>query len=70
MALTDLLTQVRALPREEQLRLARTILAECEPLEALGLIPGKEYPILTPFYDCPGASDVLLRLLEEHWVKG
>ncbi len=70
MSLTELLAQVRALPREEQLQLARTILAESDSLAALGLVPGKEYPILTPFYDCHEAAAKLQQFLDEQRAQG
>jgi hypothetical protein len=70
VSLAEVMSAARALPREEQLQLARTLLAESDSWEAFGLVPGREYPILTPFYDCPEAAAILQQLLDEERAKG
>jgi hypothetical protein len=69
VSLAEVLTQARALPREEQIQLARTLLDECGLVERLGIVPGAEYPILTPFFDNGEAAAALLKLLDEHRAK-
>ncbi|MFO0804006.1 MAG: hypothetical protein U0791_12910 [Gemmataceae bacterium] len=63
MALTDVLTDARALPRAEQLRLIQELAAALLRDETPPLIePGREYPVWSP--DAAfGAAAVLLRSL-------
>ena len=66
MALADVLTDARAMPRAEQLRLIQELAAALLRDEATPLIePGREYPVWSP--DAAfGAADVLLRSLGDH----
>jgi hypothetical protein len=63
MVLTDVLTDARARPRAEQLRLIQELAAGLLRDEASPLIEsGREYPVWSP--DAAfGAASVLLRLL-------
>ncbi len=66
MALTDVLTDARALPRAEQLRLIQELAAGLLQDEATLLIePGREYPVWSPD-TAFGAADILLRSLGDN----
>jgi len=66
MVLTDVLTEARALPRTEQLRLIQELAAALLRDETTPLIePGREYPVWSP--DAAfGAAEILLRSLGDH----
>lgn len=66
MLLTDVLTDARALPRSDQLRLIQELAAALLRDEADPLIePGREYPVWSP--DAAfGAAEVLLLSLGDH----
>jgi hypothetical protein len=63
MSLAELLPAVRKLPATEQLQLVRLVLTDLEIWEKLGVAPGQECPIWSP-WDSYEAAAVLAELLK------
>jgi hypothetical protein len=65
MTLSDLIPELRALPRGDKLWVIQMMAAEVAREEDAGLLKaGEEYPIWSPFDAFEGAA-VLMRALEE-----
>jgi hypothetical protein len=65
MTLSDLIPELRALPRGDKLWVIQMMAAEVAREEDAGLLKaGEEYPIWSPFDAIEGAA-VLMRALEE-----
>ena len=60
---TDLLPTIKALPREEKLRLIQLLAEDLAREESLSLQSGKAYEVWSPF-DAHDAADVLREFLE------
>ena len=68
MALAEVLSKARALPRAEQLQLVEELTTElresADPASLFGLVPGREYAVWSPLADGKAVS-AALRALEE-----
>ena len=65
MTLTDLIPELRALPRADKLWVIQMMAAEVASEEEAGLLkPGQEYSIWSPFDAFEGAA-TLMRVLEQ-----
>jgi hypothetical protein len=66
MTLTDLIPELRALPRSDKLRVIQMMAAEVVREEDAGFLKaGQEYPIWSPFDAFEGAAALMSALQEE-----
>lgn len=66
MSLTELVPNVKLLPRADKLRLLQLLVVELAEEEGVALLtPDREYPIWTPL-NAFGAAETLMKMLETH----
>jgi len=65
MSLTEILPNIRSLPRVDRIRLIQLLAEDLASEEATpGLVPGAEYPVWSP-YDSFAAANVLQEFLRQ-----